>query len=173
MKDMSDQPNPQETKPKTNKMTIAGFILAFLFPLAGFIVSMNGLYIVNRTNEPGRRLAIAGMIISAVLIVASLALAPYIFRTAEQMHMESRDRTRQTNVDLLHEELQEYHQTNNYYPPSIDAIEDDLPRFLFEHEEIQFDYDYQPAPEGCEECEEYILGIDLEANGRYQVSSEE
>ncbi len=163
----------QSLKHKVNGMVIIGFVLAFLFPLAGLIVSMNGLGVVNRTNEPGRRLAIAGIVVSTVMILLSFLLIPLILRTADQMHLESRDRTRQTNVDLLQSELSDYYQTNDHYPSSLEAVQEQFPAYLFDHPDFNLEYDYQAIPEGCQECSGYTLGIDLESGSAYGVQSPE
>jgi hypothetical protein len=55
-------------------MAIAGFVCAFLLPVLGIVFSAIGLSQTGRTGERGRGLAIAGLSISIVLILAAVAL---------------------------------------------------------------------------------------------------
>ncbi|HZC69387.1 MAG TPA: DUF4190 domain-containing protein [Jatrophihabitans sp.] len=60
--------------PGTNGLAIASLILAFLCSLAGLICGIVALnQLAERPNEGGRGLAIAGIIVSAVSIVGSIA----------------------------------------------------------------------------------------------------
>ncbi|KAA8819904.1 hypothetical protein CSQ85_04270 [Bifidobacterium rousetti] len=67
------QPNGQQPyyprAGKWNVCAIIGFILAFLFSLIGLILSIVGLNQIKRTHEKGRGLAIAGIIISIIMMV--------------------------------------------------------------------------------------------------------
>lgn len=63
-------PAPQ----RYNGVAVAGFILSFFIALAGLICSIIGLKQTKERDEKGRGLAIAGIIISALSIVLSLAL---------------------------------------------------------------------------------------------------
>lgn len=63
-------PAPQ----RYNGVAVAGFILSFFIALAGLICSIIGLKQTKERGEKGRGLAIAGIIISALSIVLSLAL---------------------------------------------------------------------------------------------------
>lgn len=66
---------------KTNTLAIVGLILAFVFSLAGLIVSIIARGQIKRTGEGGAGLALAGIIISivgivigAIVIIANIAL---------------------------------------------------------------------------------------------------
>lgn len=67
------QPNGQQPyyprAGKWNVCAIIGFILAFLFALIGLILSIIGLNQIKRTHEKGRGLAIAGIIISIIMMI--------------------------------------------------------------------------------------------------------
>lgn len=52
-----------------NTMSIVGFVLSFVFCPAGLILSIIALRQINRTQERGKALAIAGIVISAIDIV--------------------------------------------------------------------------------------------------------
>ena len=67
--------------PHTPFVVILGFIFSFIFPIAGIIISIIGLRLVNQGPKEirGRGLAIAGIVIGCVLqalIIILLALAP-------------------------------------------------------------------------------------------------
>ena len=67
-----DQNTPATTNgtaARYNVLAIVGFILAFVFSLAGLIVSLIALSQIKKTGERGRGLAIAGVIISIVSII--------------------------------------------------------------------------------------------------------
>jgi hypothetical protein len=70
---MTTPPAPQygsaSAPAKTNTLAIVGLILAFVFNIAGLIVSIIALNQIKRTGENGRGLALAGLIISIVSIV--------------------------------------------------------------------------------------------------------
>lgn len=52
-----------------NVLAIVGFILAFVFNIAGLVVSLIALSKIKKTGERGRGLALAGVIISIVSII--------------------------------------------------------------------------------------------------------
>lgn len=74
-----DQPQPtinQEVSSSTNKvapdktntLSIVGFILAFFIPLVGLILSIVSLPQISKKKEGGKGLAIAGIVISVILL---------------------------------------------------------------------------------------------------------
>ncbi|MBQ4168146.1 MAG: zinc ribbon domain-containing protein [Clostridia bacterium] len=71
-------PAPAYTK-GTNGLAVAGFICSFFFPFVGLVLSIIGLSIADTGyQKPMRGLAIAGIIISAVLLVLRVALGALI-----------------------------------------------------------------------------------------------
>ena len=80
----TDKPAPAEQK---NTLAIVGFILSFFVPLVGLILSIIGLRKSAKLNGSGKKLAIAGIIISAGMIVFEIifyfvlrpALMKYIY----------------------------------------------------------------------------------------------
>ena len=68
---MSNTAMPQSagTAAGYNVLAIIGFILAFVFNIAGLVVSLIALSKIKKTGERGRGLAIAGVIISIVSII--------------------------------------------------------------------------------------------------------
>jgi hypothetical protein len=65
-------PPPQQG---TNGLSIAGFVLAIVVAPIGFILSIVGLVQAGRRGQKGKGLAIAGIIISLVLMVTGVAAA--------------------------------------------------------------------------------------------------
>ncbi len=59
---------PQADEKKTNTLSIVGFILAFLVPIAGLICSIIARKQIRERSEGGAGLALAGLIISIVEI---------------------------------------------------------------------------------------------------------
>jgi hypothetical protein len=62
-------PAPQ----RTSGLAITGFILAFLLPLIGFILSLIAVFQTGAGKAKGRGLAIAGIIISVVIMAGAIA----------------------------------------------------------------------------------------------------
>ena len=60
---------------KTNILAIFGFIFAFILPVLGLILSSVGLSGVKKKNLNGKGLAVAGIIISLIMIFVYSALA--------------------------------------------------------------------------------------------------
>jgi hypothetical protein len=63
----------KQNKNKTNVWCILGFIFALIFPL-GIIFSIIGIYQIKESKERGKGLAMAGIIISGLLILLSLGM---------------------------------------------------------------------------------------------------
>jgi hypothetical protein len=64
---------PQDRQiPPTNGAAIAGIILAFLVPPAGLVLGLVGWSQVETTGEYGKGLAISAVVVSGVMIVATL-----------------------------------------------------------------------------------------------------
>ncbi|NRD26639.1 DUF4190 domain-containing protein [Frigoribacterium sp. VKM Ac-2836] len=73
---MSNTAMPQSagTAAGYNVLAIVGFILAFVFSLAGLIVSLISLSQIKKTGERGHGLALAGVILSAVFLVLGIVI---------------------------------------------------------------------------------------------------
>ncbi|MFH1400471.1 MAG: DUF4190 domain-containing protein [Nanoarchaeota archaeon] len=63
---------------RTNTLAIVGFILSFVFALAGLVVSIIAFNQVKKSGEGGRGLALAGIIIGAVFSVLGLLYALFM-----------------------------------------------------------------------------------------------
>ena len=61
-----------------NTVAMLGLVLSFISPLVGLILSIIGLKKANQLNGLGRGQAIAGIIVSIVSMVLSLALYMYL-----------------------------------------------------------------------------------------------
>jgi hypothetical protein len=79
---------PPVVAAKTSGMAIAGFVLSFLCSLLGLIFSIIGLSQVNKSNGTlgGKGLAIAGIVISAIMMVGGMLAAIAIPAFVDYMH---------------------------------------------------------------------------------------
>jgi hypothetical protein len=68
-------PEAQPAKAGTSGLTITGFILAFLIAPVGFILSLIGLIQAGRARRKGKGLAIAGIIVSLLIMGGGTAAA--------------------------------------------------------------------------------------------------
>lgn len=67
--------NPQyQPSAKTNGMAIAGFVLSFFCGILGLIFSAVALSQISKTGQGGKGLAIAGLVISIVSMIAGFAV---------------------------------------------------------------------------------------------------
>jgi peptidyl-prolyl cis-trans isomerase B (cyclophilin B) len=69
MSNNTAMPQSAGTAAGYNVLAIVGFILAFVFNIAGLVVSLIALSKIKKTGERGRGLALAGVIISIVSII--------------------------------------------------------------------------------------------------------
>lgn len=67
-------PPPQPAQQGTSGLAVAGLILAFLLAPIGFILSLIAIFKTGAGKAKGRGLAIAGVIVSVVVIGGSTAL---------------------------------------------------------------------------------------------------
>jgi hypothetical protein len=63
-----EAPSPQKEE-RYNVLSIVGFIFAFLFPPVGFILGIIALSQIKKTNEKGRGLAIAAIVLGAIFFL--------------------------------------------------------------------------------------------------------
>ena len=69
-----------------NVYCVFGFALAFGNPVAGLILSVFGLVSTEKTGERGRGLAIAGLIVSAAVLLLAVLLAVLFTLRAGEMY---------------------------------------------------------------------------------------
>lgn len=63
-----------EQKSKYNVLCILGFVFSFFFGLLGLILSCIGLSQSNKNNEKGQSLAIAGIVISCLILIFHIVI---------------------------------------------------------------------------------------------------
>jgi high-affinity nickel permease len=66
----------------TNTMALVGFVMSFFHPTMGLIFSIIGMCQIKNTNEPAKGFALAGIIISAVMLLLVILLYVFIFMMA-------------------------------------------------------------------------------------------
>ena len=69
-----------------NVYCVFGFALAFGNPIAGLILSVFGLVSTEKTGERGRGLAVAGLIVSAAVLLLAVLLAVLFTLRAGEMY---------------------------------------------------------------------------------------
>jgi hypothetical protein len=77
--------SPPPPPPGTNGLSIAGLILAFLAAPIGFILSIIGLIQAGKRGQKGKGLAIAGIIISLLLMVGGVIIAATVATTVSKL----------------------------------------------------------------------------------------
>lgn len=111
-------------KGKTNTLAIVGLILAFIAPVIGLILSIVALSQIKKKSENGSGLAIAGIITSSVLIIAFLLIIPaLVLSNFSSVQSRAKDVERQTDINAMYGQIENYHNTNGYYP-SLDQMND-------------------------------------------------
>lgn len=83
-------PYPPAYNDRWNVMCIVGFVLAFIIPVVGLVLSIVALTQINKSGEKSRAMAIAGIAIGAVLTVIGIlcivfltSLAGYVLDNAD------------------------------------------------------------------------------------------
>ena len=74
MSNNTAMPQSAGTAAGYNVLAIVGFILAFVFSLAGLVVSIIAFSQIKKTGERGHGLALAGVILSAVFLVGGIII---------------------------------------------------------------------------------------------------
>ena len=84
-------PTPQPGFPapgqpqRTNTMAILGLVFAFVFSPLGIVFSAIGLSQTKKRGEGGRGLAVAGLVLSIVFLLISIALVAVVFAAANEV----------------------------------------------------------------------------------------
>lgn len=68
----SNTPSENNSSQNINGLAIAGLIFAFLSPIVGLICSIIAAKQISKNNERGSNLALAGIIISIIVIIAAI-----------------------------------------------------------------------------------------------------
>ncbi|WP_081710122.1 DUF4190 domain-containing protein [Arthrobacter sp. 35W] len=71
----SEYPAPAKPAGPTNTLAIVSFVLAFFVSIAAIVTGHIALNQIKRTGEGGRGLAIAGLVIGYVSVVAGIVLS--------------------------------------------------------------------------------------------------
>src|SRR5687768_10461820 len=89
--DHGDHDEPYQ-QPRTNTMAVLGLVFAFVFSPLGLVFSAIGLRQVERRWERGRGLAIAGLVVSILMLAMGtlvwLLVLPKIQEAAEEMAVQ-------------------------------------------------------------------------------------
>ena len=107
-----------------NAIAVVGFVLAFLFPLAGLICSIIGLSKSKKLGGKNRGLAIAGVIISTlIMVIEFIAILIFIvggviFIGAPALQKNVRDTERRNDTSAIRSGIETYAANNNGQIPS-------------------------------------------------------
>lgn len=110
---------PQETaQQKTNVLAVAGLISAFFVPLVGLILSIIGLSQIKAGKGTGRKIAIAGVVVSSLwFVLATLGIILlFVFGATTGVQENARDTERETDIKSLYSQVESYFVENNRYP---------------------------------------------------------
>ncbi len=91
---------PERTKTKavtpvagTNQLAIAGFVLSFLIVPLGLILSIIALLQIKKTQQAGKGLAIAGIVVSAIFTLLVIMLVISTFNNINKANKAANDST--------------------------------------------------------------------------------
>ena len=111
-KDNQDQNIKPTSHPKTNVLAIVSLVMAFFVPLIGLILSIVALNQIKKSSESGKGIAIAGIVISIIvmlaqfiivvafsIIVATTPKEPVKVKTNQPTTTQSQQQTTQTPTE--------------------------------------------------------------------------
>lgn len=107
-------------------LCIIGFILSFVIPIAGLIISIIALVRIRRTGEKSRGMAIAGTIIGAILSVLTVVVIAMLVWFVNSMDVKVIENGEQMQVCIN----DECTTTNGYYDGHKDFSRGDEIAFL-------------------------------------------
>ncbi len=192
---------PLDTTNSYNVLSIIGFILAYVMPIVGLIVSIIGLVQLNRKKQKGRVLAILGIIISSLIMVISiigliilLALYSTVGNiTSKDGKSITSDIKRQDDISAIQFQLDSYYSINKFYPTYADMNDDAWLSANMPNLNIQsltdppslnhklaatpdkFSYSYTVTPTGCSNtdvmCSAYSLSTYLDNGSTFDKTS--
>ena len=88
-------------KAKTNTLAVVGFILAFIVPFVGFILSIISLNQIKKKNEGGKGLAISGIVISIVFMVVLPIILLIVFLSVPALQKNQRNVARSSDASIF------------------------------------------------------------------------
>lgn len=183
-------PNPTDTTRVANQhyntLAVVGFILTFIMPIIGFILSIVALRQIKQTGEKGLGLAKAAIVIfmigvaivivgiMVVLFSTSSSKVPGTSIQGSNKQAIVRDSERKNDINYLHSLLEQYQSEHGVYPTqeafasqewaqkytnNLKSLQD-----AFEAPEINERYSYDVTSATCNTsgCDSYMLSAQLE-----------
>lgn len=183
-----------QTESPTNGLVIAGFVLAFLMPLIGLILSIVGLSQTKKRNQKGGGLAVAGIVISSIGTLVWLVIVPIlVFTSLTGTQKEARDIEREIDIRAIQSQLEIYYNQMGQYPtlsnlndPSwvasnLTGLEDEALKdpqstsTLIAPNPVKSGYAYAVEPSNCDNiitsCIKYTLTATLDSGTVFSKSS--
>jgi uncharacterized membrane protein len=118
----NDNQNP--TTNKTNTLAIVSLVLAFVMPLIGLVVAIVSLVQIKKTQEKGRGLAMAGLIISTIFTLLGFVFIISIFAATPALQRNARDTSRQNDVANIASSIYLYRTENAGAFPAAQSIDE-------------------------------------------------
>lgn len=114
----SNYAHPADQTGPSNIFAIIGFVLAFVIPFFGLVVSIVGLVEAKNYRNKGKGLAIAGIIISCLwfVVIFGSVLALLILGTFTGIRQKANDAERRADINTISNQLENYYTQNNIYP---------------------------------------------------------
>ena len=151
-------------------MAIAGLVLAFFFPLLGFIFSLIGLRRAKSAGGSGRGLALAGLVISTLnMLVTVITVVGLVFLAVPAFQRSSRDTLRNADVGQVRATIDEVYSQNSGNLTEASLVPE------LESTALGFDhYGSRVGTDLAEAHDIYVLReADLEALGEKSLSEDE
>jgi hypothetical protein len=86
------QPQPAEVTPqKTNTLSIVGLVMSLIVPIVGLVLSIMALFQIKKTNQKGKGLAIAGVVVSTVMVLLTVAALALVYAINSGVLVQNED----------------------------------------------------------------------------------
>ena len=118
------QPESATPSGSSNTIAIVGFILSFIFSLLGLIFSIIGLKKSKQLGGAGKGLAVAGIVISSLGILTSIAFVLLINSAVPAAQVSQRNDSRASDVNSIVAGINGYIATHNKLPDGWSDLAD-------------------------------------------------
>lgn len=114
---LSQHQPEQSVETKTNVLAIASLVVAFFAPIVAFVLSLIALHQISKSSERGKGLAIAGLIVSILMLLATIGLfVALVASSFSGVQQKARDTERETDIQSIHAQLEAYYSQHGFYP---------------------------------------------------------
>jgi hypothetical protein len=86
------QHQPAEVTPqKTNTLSIVGLVMSLIVPIVGLVLSIVALFQIKKTNQKGKGLAIAGVVVSTIMVLLTVAALALVYAINSGVLVQNED----------------------------------------------------------------------------------